>query len=181
MNRVRTPARPSTAKDILTMSLSVKDVFDPKSGKEILIPPIDFHVTPSSMQMSYTKNISRSRTRGGFVEEHFGDELDTIQISAATGSFLSIAKNGLTSENRNRTLSMVNFQEILAIYRNNACVYDQTGIVVSQGFVVLNWDNYRFNGQFSSFNWEESAESPFRFTFGFNFEVQRTTFQAVRS
>ena len=174
--RVKTPARPSSKDKVLTMTLGVMDVFDPSSGKEVVVPSIDFHVMPNSMQMSYRKNISRNRTRGGFVEEHFGDELDTIQINSATGSFLSLF-SGLTVVDRNKTLSMINFQEILSIYRNNACFYDSKGVVLSQGFVTLKWDNYLFNGQFVSFSWEETAESPFQFTFSFNFEVNRTTFQ----
>jgi hypothetical protein len=157
------------------MRLSVTGVIDPTTRQEIIVPEIELHVSPLSMSIQYRKNISRSRTRGGFVEEHFGDELDTFSVEGSTGGFFSLI-NGVNTLHRNKTLSMINFQEILAIYRNNACVYDDKGIIIAQGFVVLTWDNYRFNGQFVNFSWDETADSPFRYKFNFSFEVHRTTF-----
>lgn len=173
--RVKTPARPSSKQEFLAMQISMEGVIDPANKKEVVVPSLQLHVNPSSLTMSYRKNISRSRTRGGFVEEHFGDELDTLQINASTGTFFSF-ESGTSTLDRHRTLAMVNFQEILALYRNNACVYDSKGVVISQGFVTITWDTYKFNGQFSNFSWEETAESPFRYIFNFNFEVHRTTF-----
>jgi hypothetical protein len=173
--RVKTPARPSSKQEFLAMQISMEGVIDPSTKVEVFVPSLQLHVNPSSMGMSYRKNISRNRTRGGFVEEHFGDELDTVQISASTGTFFSF-DSGPSTVDRHRTLAMVNFQEVLALYRNNACVYDSKGVIIAQGFVTINWDNYKFNGQFSNFTWEETAENPFRYTFNFNFEVHRTTF-----
>ena len=173
--RVRTPAGPSSKVDLLTMRIGMEGLYDNITKKEIIVPELDLHVNPSSLSMSYRKNIIRSRTRGGFVEEHFGDELDTLRVSASTGSFLNLDV-GTTVANRHQTLAMVNFQEVLSLYRNNACVYDTKGVITAQGFITITWDTYRFSGQFINFDWEEAAEMPFRYTFNFGFEVNRTTF-----
>lgn len=173
--RVKTPSRPSSKQEFLAMRISMDGIVDPSTRRAITVPTLQLHVNPTAIEMSYRKNISRTRTRGGFVEEHFGDELDVLSVSGSTGSFWGFG-TGVTTQERHRTLAMVNFQEILALYRNNACVYDQKGIVISQGFVSITWDTYKFNGQFVNFNWEEEATSPYRYTFNFSFEVSRTTF-----
>lgn len=173
--RVKTPSRPSSKQELLVMRISMDGLIDPSTKRSVVVPTLDLHVNPQSIEMSYRKNITRSRTRGGFVEEHFGDELDVLNISGSTGGFLGMG-TGVTTQERHRTLAMVNFQEILALYRNNACVYDQRGIIISQGYISITWDTYRFNGQFVNFSWAEEAGSPYRYTFDFSFEVSRTTF-----
>jgi len=172
--RVRTPARPSSQTKLITMRISMTGVINPLDRKEVIVPTIELHISPTSLTFSYRKNITRSRTRGGFVEEHFGDELDTLQVNASTGGFFSLI-NGVNISQRSKTLAMINFQEILSLYRNNACVYNDKGIVISQGFISISWDKYVFTGQFVNFSWEEVAEKPFNYNFNFNFEVHRTT------
>jgi hypothetical protein len=174
MARIRTPARPSSKEDNIKMVLGVDDLYDLNGGL-VVIPEITLHVNPSDMDFQYKKLINRTRTRGGWYEEHWGDELDTIAVTASTGSFMDI-RSGLSVEQRYQTLSMINFREIMSLFKNNACVYDDWGAIVSQGSVRIDYDNFKLYGQFSSFNFDEDDSQPYRFTFTFNFEVKKTVF-----
>ena len=172
MARIRTPARPSTKTELIQMTMGVEELYD-LNGVQIVIPEIKFHVNPTEMDFQYKKLINRTRTRGGWFEEHWGDELDVMTVNAATGSFFDI-RHGLSVEKRWQTLSMINFREILSLFRNNACVYNNTGAVVSQGSVRIDYDNFKFYGQFSTFGFDEDETQPYRFAFNFQFEVKRT-------
>lgn len=171
--QVRTPARPSSASDIIEFSIGVDNLVDPSNNQAVVIPTIVMHVNPNNMNFAYRKLINRYRTRGGWVEEHWGDELDIITCQAATGSFFTFA-GGLTVSDRNNALSMVNFQEILGLYKGNANVFDNSGNVIAQGDVVINYDHYQLFGQFSNFSWDEDATKPYQFTFNFTYEVKKT-------
>ena len=174
MARIRTPARPSSKVDIIEMVLGVEDLSD-ENGNPVVIPEITLHVNPQDMDFQYKKLINRVRTRGGWFEEHWGDELDIMTVSASTGSFLDI-RSGLSVDQRWQTLSMINFREILSLFKNNATFSNDQGAVVSQGQVRIDYDNFKFYGQFSNFNFDEDETQPFRFTFNFTFEVKRTVF-----
>jgi hypothetical protein len=170
--RIRTPARPSSKLEVIPFKIGIENLVD-TSNRRVFIPVIQFHINPTSINFQYKKIITRQRTRGGWIEEHWGDELDVVNIEASTGSFLSL-ETGLNVTRRHETLSMINFQEILAIYKNNACVYDNLGNIVNQGDVFIEYDTYKLFGQFQSFNWDETIDNPFRYVFNFAFEVKRT-------
>lgn len=51
------------------------------------------HINPAQMRISHQKIISRETTRGGFVEQHFGERPATISLEMVTGGFVHIGKN----------------------------------------------------------------------------------------
>lgn len=51
------------------------------------IPPLFFIVTPGSMTQRFEKIVKRYKTRGGWVEEHYGDQLDTINCDGVTPAY----------------------------------------------------------------------------------------------
>jgi len=173
MPQVNTPDRPSSVTDILTFTINVINLTDPTTDIDIYVPTITMHVNPIEMDLTYKKLIHRYRTRGGWIEEHWGEELDKMAVTGSTGSFLH-SQYGLNVSNRYETLAMVNFQEVLAVYRNNACFYDDSGNIIAQGDILIEFDNFKYIGQFANFNWDEDADNPYRFTFNFNYEVRQT-------
>ena len=48
------------------------------------------HVNPTSMKMSSAKVIQRTQTRGGFVEQHWGEGARSISFDMATGGFMRL-------------------------------------------------------------------------------------------
>ena len=169
MIKAQIPAQPQ---DVTTFSLSVQNLVDPSTGDLVFIPPVTLYVNPTEMNFAYRKLINRYETRAAIIEEHWGDELDVISIEGSTGAFFG--DFGLSVAQRHESYAMINFQEILALYRNNACIYDGNGAVISQGDVVITFDNYLITGQFQNFSFDETADDPFRFTFNFSFEAFST-------
>lgn len=153
--------------------MSIENLTDPATDQPITVPELTFHVNPQEESKTFKKIIHRYRTRAGWIEEHWGEELDQITINGSTGTFYH-PNYGTNTSFRYETLAMINFQEILSLFRNNAAVYSDTGAIIAQGDVVITFDGFKFYGQFSHFSWEENATNPFRFTFNFNFEVNTT-------
>lgn len=56
-------------------------------GRQIL--GIKLMINPSSMSQNMSKIVNRTQTMVGWVEEHWGEELDTITFQGSTAAFLS--------------------------------------------------------------------------------------------
>lgn len=152
------------------MMLNIVDDF---VNPTIVVPPLYMQINPQNMQIAYAKKINRTQTFAAFVEEYWGDDLDTITCSNTTGGFLS-EEVGLTNIRKTETAAYSKFKEILDLYRNNGSVYDSMGRVVKRGAVVLYYHPSIYQGYFESFDYTESADMPFRFTFNFVFKVERS-------
>src|ERR1039458_3806912 len=116
MPQVNSPDKPSSVNDVLIYTITIVNLTDPTTDIDIYVPTITLHVNPTEMELAYKKLIHRYRTRGGWIEEHWGEELDKMTVHGTTGSFMH-PQYGLNTSNRYETLAMINFQEVLAIYR----------------------------------------------------------------
>ena len=56
--------------------------------KQPWVPPLFMLINPTTMERNYSKRVTTQKTRGGWVEYHWGDELDTIEASGYTAAFL---------------------------------------------------------------------------------------------
>src|SRR5271165_2021587 len=66
-------------------------ITSPIDTRVALLPhALVMHVNPANFNESYTKKIERIQTRGGFVEQHWGDELSAFSADGVTGAFLNI-------------------------------------------------------------------------------------------
>lgn len=147
----------------------VEDIFNPT----ILLPPLYMQINPTNFQQSFSKKIHRYQTFAAQIEEHYGDELDTITCSASTGGFI-LEDFGITTVNRSLTKPYFKFQDVLDVYRNNGAIYDSLGQIIKRGRVVLYFDPGTYFGYFDSFSYQEDASTPFRFTFDFSFKVEKS-------
>jgi len=139
------------------------------------------HVNPSSMAMSYTKVISRLQTKGGYVEQHWGEGARTIEFNMATGGFMRLY-SGLsnvtggpgafsTGGSRRETIAYDKYLDMLALFHNNAAIYDTTGKIVFQGILKITFDNGIYFGWFASCNVSEDASKPYMFALTASFTV----------
>lgn len=131
------------------------------------------HVNPMSLQETHNQKIERIQTRGGFVEQHWGHQLAEISADASTGAFMNI-RTGLTSVLRQRTIAWDRFRDLHDLFRNNGAVHDPQGNIVLQGNIILMYDRGSYIGGFRSFEWEETADSPFAFKLNWSFKVEQT-------
>lgn len=130
------------------------------------------HLNPANFNETYTKKVERFQTRGGFVEQHWGDELTEISADGSTGAFMNIY-TGTSSLLRNQTIAWDRYRDLHDLYRNNGDVYDPYGNIVLRGNVMLMYDKGQYIGYFSSFDIEETDSSPFTFNLSWNFKVEQ--------
>lgn len=136
-------------------------------------------VNPSSLTWSYTKVIERIQTKGGFVEQHWGEGPPTIAMNAVTGGFKRLY-SGLSNVTgggydaggtRRETLAYERYLDLLALFHNNGSVYDSTGQIVFQGILKMTFDGGTYLGWFTNFNVNENADKPFMFDLSASFQV----------
>lgn len=139
------------------------------------------YVNPNSMQIKQDQTITRIQTRGGFVEQHWGDNTQSITLDMATGGFKrlyagligGITSPALTGGTRRESLAYDSYLDMLALFHNNASIYDLRGQVVAQGQIKMTFDGGVYLGWFSSFSVTENVDNPFKFTMSGEFTVAK--------
>lgn len=138
--------------------------------ERLSVPDLTMKINPRNLDSSYAQLINRKRTLGGFIEEHWGEQLDSLSASGTTGEFFG--NFGLTNTMRRDTEMFQKFEEFVTIYRNNGSVYDsRSGQVVAQGFVIMNYDSGIYHGFFESFTINESDQKPYCLDYDFSFKI----------
>jgi|GEM_PF-5218901 len=139
------------------------------------LPDLVMRINPDNLSSNYSQLINRKRTLGGFIEEHWGEQLDTLSASGRTGQFFG--DKGLTNVKSRATKSYQEFEKLVSMYRNNGTLYDEsTGLILAQGFVVMNYDSSIYNGYFENFSITEIADKPFELQYNFTFKVTHEVF-----
>jgi hypothetical protein len=138
------------------------------------------HVNPKSMSLRYEKLIERIQTKGGFVEQHFGDGTRTMELDAATGGFMRLyAGISMTTDpkktggSRRETLAYDSYLDLLAMFHNNGSVYDLNGQVAIQGAIKVTFDGGVYTGWFTSFSVTEDAQGPYQFQMTASLEIEK--------
>jgi len=137
------------------------------------------HVNPKTMAVKYQRKVERIQTRGGFVEQHWGDDTQSISFENATGAFmrlysgLSNVTNPAYGGTRQETLAYDAYLDMLAMFHNNASIYDSFGRVALQGYIKITFDGGVFLGWFDTFTVTENADQPYQFAFTMEFTVAK--------
>ena len=140
------------------------------------------HVNPESMSVNYSKINERIPTKGGFVEQHFGEGLDSLEFNLASGGFMRLY-SGLSNitggqgaidveGSRRDSIAYDKYLDVLALFHNNGSVYDVTGKIVFQGYISVTFDGGVYLGVFNDFTVTEAADKPYQFTMSTSFTVQ---------
>jgi hypothetical protein len=155
------------------------DILGPDRLTSIL--PLEYRLVlwanPSEMSLSYSRKVERIQTRGGFVEQHWGDDTQSISFTAVTGGFMRLFSglSNVTSPElggtRRDTLAYDRYLDFLALFHNNGSVYDVAGQVGLQGIIKVTFDGGSYLGWFNSFNVTESADKPFMFSLTADFDI----------
>lgn len=158
-------------KGVIPMAFQVTSPLDNRTA--LLPHALVLHVNPASFTESHTKKIERLQTRGGWVEQHWGDDLSEISCDGSTGAFVNLY-TGLSSVVRQKTIAWDRYRDLYDLYRHNGSVYDPFGNVVLQGKIMLLYDRGTYIGTFRSFEVEETADAPFVFKISWAFKVEQT-------
>lgn len=160
-------------------------------GKTSLLPDnlkLVLHVNPSTMQFQHQRLIDRIQTKGGFVEQHWGDGPSTISFDMATGGFMRLY-TGLSNitgptvgggvdagGTRRDTIAYDKYLDMLALFHNNGSVYDNQGRIAFVGYIRILFDGSTFDGWFQSFSVTESADKPYQFSMNASFTIKQETY-----
>ena len=161
----------------------VFDILGPDREHSILPPDLKMvlHINPSQLTFAYTKLVERIQTKGGYVEQHWGEGAPTIEMSGVTGGFKrlygglsNVTGGGFdTGGTRRETIAYDKYLDLLALFHNNGAVFDQRGQIVFQGIIKMTFDGGVYFGWFQNFTVSESAEQPFMFQLSTGFLVER--------
>jgi len=142
------------------------------SDNAAIIPALVMDINPNELSISYSKIINRARTLEGFIEEHWGDDLNTISGNGKTAMFFG--DRGLTVGQRRDTESFGNFLKLIQIYSNNGVDLNSESKSVKVGRVRMQYDYKVYDGYFESLTITETAEDPFLLSYEFSFKVLKT-------
>jgi hypothetical protein len=157
---------------------------------------------PENMIINSSKKIQRFNTLSGWIEEHWGDEIDTVSFSGSTFALFGL-DYGLTSEFRTQTDAYAFLKELVHLYQLNGCIYQNAddydgintnpavaeflnnnpdfvgnhprkGMVKERLYLRLSYDYLTLLGRFETFDIIEDSNKPFRFTYNIIFRAERT-------
>jgi len=173
------PGDASSALSARTPADTVKAAFQGK--KRTYIPPLTLLVNPSDMTLNAQKVATPTYAKGGWIVEHWGEELDRILISGRTGGFyigneVFNNKAGITRINARNSAAYQNLMALYLIYKNNGYNYEKQydkRRINSVGSVRLYYDFVNYIGSFRSFTITEEATRPFSFSYSFEFVVRK--------
>ena len=137
------------------------------------------HVNPSTMSIQLSRQVERIQTKGGYVEQHWGDSTSEITFDQATGGFmrlysgLSNVTNPALGGTRRETIAYDKYLDLLALFHHNGSVYGTDGNIVLQGILKVTFDGGVFLGWFQSFSVAESADKAYQFTLNSTFTVHK--------
>lgn len=152
-------------------------ITSPFERRRVLLPhALVMHVNPANLSETHNKKIERFQTRGGWVEQHWGDELLELSAEGSTGAFVNLY-TGLSSVLRQRTIAWDRYRDLHDLYHNNGALHDPFGNVVLNGHVLLMYDRGTYFGRFRSFDVTETDQSPFSFSISWTFKVEHTVLQ----
>lgn len=159
----------------------VFDILGPDLATSILPEGLRMvlHVNPSSMNFSYAKQVERIQTKGGFVEQHWGEAARNVSFNMATGGFKrlfsglsNVTGGGFDTEGtRRETIAYDKYLDLLALFHNNGSIYDTSGQIALQGIIKILFDGGVYLGWFSSFGVTEVADKPFQFQLSADFTI----------
>lgn len=178
INYTRIPSAFSGPRDNSGVVPVLFQVMSPDLTTPLLPDYLYLHVNPASLDVSYSKIVNRIQTLGGFVEQHFGEQLSEISASGSTGAFVSV-EDGVTAYNRKDTVAYQKMQHLIDIFKSNGSVYDDRGQVRFRGRIRLVFGGGIYDGYFTTFNIGESGDSPFKLDLSWNFKVEQEAYNLV--
>lgn len=174
-------------------------------GKNIVIanmlypeaPLLQLYVNPNSLNTTYTKQVSTTRTRAAVVEEHWG--IDALTQISGSGDTLSFSEYGdLKNEsdlqnpdgmlkgwklvaglNRHGTPQLQNLHELIQLFLNAGTEFNSLGQPNRWNGLLMLFDNNAYFGYFENFQITESSDKPNTYNYSFSFKVTLSLVQRL--
>lgn len=142
------------------------------TGRIVVPHALVLQVNPSELSPSFSRVVERIQTRGGWVEQDHGEQLDDVSATFRSGAFIHV-RQGLAKHNPYDTFAMDKILDLYELYRNNGLIYDDRGRPVFAGAVIMSYDAAIFIGSFRSLEMQWQAENPFSLNGTFSFKTEK--------
>jgi hypothetical protein len=153
--------------------------------------PLALLVSPDSLTWNRSKVLNETRARGGWVVQHWGDNLGVLEASGRSAGcyvgasletgLLGTSESGLTRYRRFESLSWQNIQSLELAFRNNGLLFEDEetvpssvlgdGLIRKPGMVWLSFRDDVMKGRFDTFRLTEEADHPFTVNWAFTFTI----------
>lgn len=120
-------------------------------------PVVQLYMNPSSIKINKKVLLDKKQTRGGFVVQFWGHDLEEIQVTAATAYF-ELSKEPLAA------FELLKRQ----VYQGR---FSDTQPFRGSPIISMLFESQVLNGYFNDFNWTVTAKQPFQFEYDFRFTV----------
>jgi len=114
----------------------------------VVIWGMSLNPNPNSLSIGSSKIINRYQTMSRWVEEHWGDDVDTISFSGSTYSFFAYQNDfapdvGLTTEYRNMTPAYKTLRNLANIFKYNGMIFQDEKLTgsISEG-LTSSFENF---------------------------------------
>jgi len=125
---IRPPLKPQQG---ISMYIEMMDSDQNRKGivlnQNYIVTTLKLSPNPENFTVNSAKKINRYHTMTGWVEEHWGDEIDTASISGSTFSFFGVGPDaplvGLTYAWKDYTKAYQYLRQLVKLYQLNGCLY----------------------------------------------------------
>jgi len=153
-------------------------------------PSLTLMINPTSLESKFAPKISEQRVRWAgnnpaYIFHAHHDELDVLTASGKSAMFMT--NNGLSRKDRTDSKAYENIYQLVTIYRNNGKNLNRKpdstqpnsygvvspALINSIGRVTITYNNFIYQGHFTSFSLTENDTSPFTVDYNFEFKVTK--------
>lgn len=141
---------------------------------------IEMYVNPHNITFTSRKEINRIRTKGGYITQYWGEDLDVMNLQGTTGSGAIEAINVLRDVYRSEQLAL---QEIIDRGPSATGSQDrrrQSLMQLAAG-VIMWYQGQGYRGYFTDLNYTENADRIGLFDYSINFTVVEILGQARKN
>jgi hypothetical protein len=130
----------------ISMYLEMMDSDQNRKGivlnENYIVTTLKLNPNPETFTINSAKKVSRATTMTGWVEEHWGDEIDTASLSGTTFSFFGIGPDiplvGLTYSWREYTAAYAYLKQLVKFFQLNGCLYHNGSDYDSADYLSVN-------------------------------------------
>lgn len=131
---------------------------------------IQMYINPQNIQISSIKDISETRTKGGYIIQYWGEKFDEIQINGTTGSSGVEGLNALKDVYRSEQLALWKIVQ----NAGGSGTKRRQSLAQLAASAVLHYDGVQYCGYFKNFSFTENADKLGMFDYQMTFTVTKT-------
>lgn len=148
-------------------------------------------INPATMNANLAKIVSRTQTMSGWVEDHWGEELDTVTFSGSSASFLwggprpDFAQGPLSDSPQEIRDTFNNYMNIPDLGSADPVgPGDHSGLTVKRRRDTLSYDEFRkithlMNAQAAKFDIRGLVKERFFIELGYDYAMYRGYFESI--